>query len=158
LSPTGAAVAPSTSTPASQPPVTESTTTSTSPSTSRSRSAVDVACRTVSPTNAPAKVACQITAAYLSSPTDRRGACRPFDTDTLDGWLGVPTWSGQDPTTVTGPVAVTVGTPVAADITPTAIGYEITATIKGQATPFAVQVRVIQTGDGRWLADTLSVT
>jgi hypothetical protein len=109
----------------------------------------------------PAGVATAVTAAYLTSVPGpaRRGACRPFADAALDATLAAPSWSGAT-ASVAPPGSVTIrpADVVAADITSTAIGYELVATPNGGGAPVAVQVRILKQPDGRWLADSVSVS
>jgi hypothetical protein len=119
----------------------------------------------------PAGVAARFTVAYFTAaPGDtaaaRRQRCRPFDTDTLDQLLAVPSWNGAgnpaipDQTTTATITALNV-----ADTTTQGVGFELTvlltATTGGQ--PVSVDQRAVQlwvTSDaaGTWLVDQVSVT
>jgi hypothetical protein len=115
---------------------------------------------TTRPPDPPATVAAQIAERYLSAPpASRAAACKNSAGDNictadLAATLAAPGWAGGGGTAAPGPVTI-VGT-VASDVTATAIGYEIRATVSGQVV--AVLVRVVRTADGRWLASTLQET
>jgi hypothetical protein len=119
----------------------------------------------------PAGVAARFTVAYFSAPPGdtaavRRQRCRPFDSDTLDQLLAVPSWNGagnpalSDQTTTATITALNV-----VDTTTQGVGFELTVLLTATtgSQPVSVDQRAVQlwvTSDaaGAWRVDQVSVT